>query len=224
MNRIVTMVLLLVGLTTVARAQGQPPYRNEVFASPFDEYVSFSLSARYGVALPLGGQKTYIDRVSPTNLALDGEWLFPKHFSIGLKSGYQYNQQRLDRQVVSYTDGTAVQDVSAVQTRTLTIIPAMASLSYYFAENSAAFRPYIQLAGGAAYVDYTNYFGGLADQQKGFKGAFAPAVGLKYYGKREQRLGVDIQAQYQQVSFNYDRLPNSAPSLMLSAGLVYRMY
>ena len=215
----ITALIILVALTTAAQAQ----YRNEsgdVFASSFDRYVTFNLSARYGVALPIGGQKGYINRISPANLALEGEWLFPKRFSLGIKTGYQYNQQRLDRQVSDFGD----QSVSAVQTRTLSLIPAMVSASYYFAENSAAIRPYVQMAGGGAFVDYTNFFGTLADQNTAFKGAIAPAIGLKFYGQREQKFGAEIQAQYQNVFFNYDLLKNSSPSLMVSAGIVYRWY
>lgn len=215
----ITVLIFLLALTTAAQAQ----YRNEsgdALASTFDRYVTFSLSGRYGVAMPLGGQKGYIDRISPANLALEGEWLFPQRFSLGIKTGYQYNQQRLGRQVADFGD----QAVSAVQTRTLTVIPAMVSASYYFAENSAAIRPYVQVAGGGAFVDYTNFYGTLADQNSGFKGAITPAIGLKYYGQREKKFGAEIQAQYQNVFFKYDLLKNSSPSLMLSAGIVYRWY
>lgn len=215
MKRIIAIIALL-SLTTASWAQ----YKNEYESSTYDRYVTFSIAARYGVALPLGGQKGYIDKVSPTNLALEAEWLFPQHFSIGLKTGYQYTSQRLPRQVYQYDD----ESISAVQTRTLSVIPAMASLSFYFADNAAAIRPYIQMAGGGAFIDYTNYFGPLADRKNGFKGAIAPAIGLKFYGQREQKLGAEIQAQYQNVFFNYDLLKNSAPSLMLSAGIVYRWY
>lgn len=224
MKSIIALFALL-ALTTTAWAQ----YKNDNmgnngFPSPYQQYVTFNISARYGVAFPMGGQQGYIDRVSPTNVALDGEWLFPKQFSIGLKTGYQYSNQRLGRQVYSSTDGNTGQDISAVQTRTLSIIPAMVSLSYYFADNAAAIRPYVQFAGGGAFINYTNYFGPLADKETGFKGAIAPAVGLKYYGRREQGLGAEIQAQYQNVFFNYDLLKNNAPSLMLSAGISYRFY
>jgi len=220
MKPIIAFVALM-ALTTTTWAQYQNDNKgNYGFPSPYQEYVTFNISARYGVAFPMGGTQGYIDRVSPTNLALDGEWLFPKRFSIGLKTGYQYNKQRLPRQV--YQVGN--EDVSAVQTRTLSVIPAMVSLSYYFADNAAALRPYVQFAGGGAFIDYTNYFGTLADQSNKFKGAIAPAIGVKYYGKREQGLGAEIQAQYQNVFFNYDLLKNNSPSLMLSAGISYRFY
>ncbi len=217
MKRALTSLVLL-ALTTAAQAQYKNEYSGE--SSTYDRYVTFNISARYGVSLPLGGQKGYIDKISPTNFALEGEWLFPQRFSLGLKTGYQYSQQRFGRQVYQYDN----QSISAVQTRTLTIIPAMASISYYFAGNADALRPYVQIAGGGAYVDYTNYFGALADQRNGFKGAIAPAIGLKYYGKREQKLGAEIQVQYQNVFFNYDQLQKSAPSLMVSAGVAYRFY
>ena len=218
MKRTILLIALL-ALTTATQAQ----YRNEpgdASASIFDRYVTFSLAARYGVAMPLGGQKGYIDRISPANLAVEGEWLFPQRFSLGIKTGYQYSQQRRERLVYDFGD----QAVSAVQTRTLTVIPAMVSASYYFAQNSAAVRPYVQVAGGGAFVDYTNFFGTLADQKTGFKGAIAPAIGLKFYGQQDKKFGAEIQAQYQNVFFEYDLLRNSSPSLMLSAGLVYRWY
>ena len=217
MKRILTIIVLLI-LTTAAYAQYKNEYSGE--SSTYDRYVTFNISARYGLSFPMGGQKGYVDKISPKNFALEGEWLFPKRFSLGLKTGYQYTQQRFGRQVYQYDN----QSISAVQTRTLTIIPAMASLSYYFAGNADALRPYVQVAGGGAYVDYTNYFGPLADQNTGFKGAIAPAIGLKYYGKREQGFGAEVQAQYQNVFFSYDQLQKSAPSLMLSAGIAYRFY
>lgn len=215
-------LIVLLSLTTVAWAQYQNEYKGE--SSIYERYVTFNISARYGVSMPMGGQKGYIDKISPTNFALEGEWLFPRRFSIGIKTGYQYTQQRLGRQLYTYSEGNSVQDISAVQTRTLSIIPAMASLSYYFADNAAAIRPYVQLAGGGAYVDYSNFFGTFADQKTGFNGAIAPAIGLKYYGRREQGLGAEIQVQYQNVFFTYDLLKDSSPSLMLSAGISYRFY
>ena len=224
MKSIIALFALLALTTTTWAQYKNDNTGNNGFPSPYQEYVTFNISARYGVAFPMGGQQGYISRVSPTNLAIDGEWLFPKQFSIGLKTGYQYSNQRFDRQIYSYPDGNSGQDISAVQTRTLSVIPAMVSLSYYFADNAAAIRPYVQFAGGGAFVNYTNYFGPLADKQTGFKGAIAPAIGLKYYGRREQGLGAEIQAQYQNVFFNYDLLKNSAPSLMLSAGISYRFY
>lgn len=210
MKKLMTAALL--GLSTLARAQD-----GGLFESEFNRYVTYGFSAHYAVSKPLGGQLNYINRTSPANLVLQGEALFPGQFAIGVKSGYQYTQQRQPRQVYALGD----QSISAVQTRTLTIIPAMLTASYYFAPNNAALRPYVQLAGGGAFVDDTRFYGSLTDGTNGFKGAFAPAIGLKYYGKKERGLGAEIQAQYQQIGLTDSGFGNSQ-SLLLSAGLTFR--
>ncbi|MBC8155709.1 MAG: hypothetical protein H7Z72_22710 [Bacteroidetes bacterium] len=206
------MLAALLGVASVAHAQD-----GGLFESTFNRYVTYSFSAHYALSMPLGGQKNYIDRISPANLVLQGEAMFPGQFSIGAKSGYQYAQQRLPRQV--YTIGD--QSISAVQTRTLTIVPALLTASYYFTPNNAALRPYVQLAGGGAYVDDTRFYGSLADGTSGFRGAFAPAVGVKYYRKKERGLGGEIQAQYQQIGGQDSGFGNSQ-SLLISAGITFR--
>ncbi|GAA4453923.1 hypothetical protein GCM10023189_19730 [Nibrella saemangeumensis] len=213
-------MLLLAVPVTLALAQddyiGAPRVS---FETPFNRYVTFNISAHYGVAIPMGTQTDYINRISPTNAVMQLEWMFPQRFSLGLKSGYQYTQQRLGRQVYQFDTET----VSAVQTRTLTMIPALATAAFYFTDNAAAFRPYVQIGGGVARVNYTTFWGTLADQQANFRGAIAPAVGFKLFGRREGGLGLDVQAQYQQVFFKYNEINNSQ-NLLLSAGLTYRWY
>jgi hypothetical protein len=198
----------------------RPSTYNLLRESTYDRYVTFNGAVRYGVGVPLGTQRTYIDQLSPANVALSMEWQFPQRFSLGLQTGYQYSQQRLPRAVYEFEGGDAI---SAVQTRTLTVTPVLAPAAYYFADPSAAIRPYIQLAGGGAFMNYTNFYGTLADQDRRFAGMVAPAIGLKVFGKREGALGGDIQAQYQNVFYNYNELRNPA-NLMLSAGLTFRFY
>lgn len=188
-------------------------------SSPFGVGVTYEISAKYGVAIPLGGQANYINKISPANAVLEGKWNFPNGFSLGVQTGYQYNQLRIPRSVVNFGDET----VSAVQTRTLTTIPALATLAYHFADAGAAVRPYVQMGAGGAYVDYSNFYGTLVDRRNRFSGAVAPAVGIKVFGRREKGLGGEVQAQYQHVFFNYNEM-NSSPSLLVSAGLTYRFY
>lgn len=210
MKKLVLAVLL--GTASVAHAQN-----GGIFESEFNRYVTYSFSAHYALSMPLGDQRNYISRPSPANLVLQGEAMFPGQFSLGFKTGYQYTQQQFSRQVYQVGD----QAVSAVQTRTLSIIPTMLTASFYFTPNNAALRPYVQIAGGGAYVDDTRYYGTLADGTNGFKGAFAPAIGLRYYGKKEKGLGGEIQAQYQQIGLKDSGFGNSQ-SLLISAGLTFR--
>ncbi|MEZ0541082.1 hypothetical protein [Fibrella arboris] len=192
---------------------------NLIQQSTYNRYVTFNGAVKYGVGLPMGTSRDYISKLSPANVLVTMEWQFPQQFSLGLQSGYQYSQQRLPRTVYQVGD----ESISAVQTRTLTITPVMATAAYYFTDPAAAIRPYVQIAGGGAFVNYTNFYGTLSDADKKFAGAIAPAIGLKVFGKREGGLGGEIQAQYQNVFYKYNEI-NNARNLMLSAGLTFRFY
>lgn len=198
-----------------------PNAYNLIRESAYGRYVTFNASVRYGLGLPLGTQRNYINQTSPANALVSFEWQFPQNFSLGVQTGYQYSQQRLPRAVYDFPE--TGESISAVQTRTFTVTPALATASYYFSDPAAPIRPYVQLAGGGAFVNYTNFYGTLADQNKKFAGMIAPAIGVKVFGKREKGLGGEIQAQYQNVFYNYNEL-NNAQNLMLSAGLTYRFY
>lgn len=222
----------LLAPSSVVWAQTQPPTTDpqngtgnnrNVYAlireSTYNRYVTFNASVRYGVGIPLGTSQNYIDRLSPANVIATVEWQFPQKFSLGLQTGYQYNQQRLPRAVYELGEQT----ISAVQTRTLTITPVLATAAYYFADPAARIRPYVQLAGGGAFVNYANFYGTLSDGNKKFAGAVAPAIGLKVFGKREGGLGGEVQAQYQNIFYRYNEISN-AQNLLLSAGLTFRFY
>lgn len=198
----------------------EPNAYNLLRESTYNRYVTFNGSIKYGVGLPLGTSRNYIDKISPANALVTMEWQFPQQFSLGLQSGYQYSQQRMPRAVYDLGDG---QSISAVQTRTLTITPVMATASYYFTDPASAIRPYVQLAGGGAFVNYTNFYGTLTDTDKKFAGAIAPAIGVKVFGKREGGLGGEVQAQYQSIAYKYNEISNGQ-NLMLSAGLTFRFY
>ncbi|GAB3314299.1 hypothetical protein GCM10027299_02280 [Larkinella ripae] len=184
----------------------------------YTDYVSGRVTVFYGAALPIGSQSNYIDKTGSRNFAVAIEAMFPGRFSVGGRIGQQYFSQRLPRQVYSFDDGS---DISAVQTRTLTIVPLMAIGSVYLNDIQATFRPYLQIGAGGAYVDYTKYYGTLSDQKTGIRGALAPAIGAKFQFGKGNNFGGEVQAQYQNVFFKYNELNNST-NLLLSAGLSYR--
>lgn len=230
LTHLLTASMLLASSLTWAQIQpqpGNPDYGkgteqntfNLIQQSTYNRYVTFNGAVKYGVGLPMGSSRNYIDKLSPANVLLTMEWQFPQQFSLGLQTGYQYSQQRLPRAVYQLGD----ESISAVQTRTLTITPVMATAAYYFTDPAAAIRPYVQIAGGGAFVNYTNFYGTLSDADKIFAGAIAPAIGLKVFGKREGGLGGEVQAQYQSVFYKYNEI-NNAQNLMLSAGLTFRFY
>ena len=186
--------------------------------SLFERFVSGRATVFYGVGLPMGSQQNYVDKLGSRNFSVAFEAMFPGRFSIGGRIGHQYVSQQLPRQVYSFEDGT---DVSAVQTRTLTMVPLLAIGSVYLNDITSVFRPYLQLGAGGAYVDYARYYGTLVDQKTGVRAALAPAVGAKFQFGKNNNLGGEIQAQYQHVFFNYNELENSS-NLLFSVGLSYR--
>lgn len=215
------IVGLLVGTTSALVAQNEQVYEDQyqkTSSSMYERYVTGSATLFYGVGIPMSGQKAYIDRTVNQNFALGIEAVFPSYFSLGGRVGYQYVSQRYPRQVYRLDDG----NISAVQTRTLTLVPVLATASAYLTPVNSAIRPYIQAGAGGAFVDYTNYWGTLADGKQSFRPAIAPAAGVKFLlGK--SGFGADVQAQYQHIFFKYNELSKSN-SLLISAGLSYRWY
>ncbi|RYF48196.1 MAG: hypothetical protein EOO39_47315, partial [Cytophagaceae bacterium] len=162
LTHLLTASMLLASSLSWAQIQpqpGNPDYGkgaeqntfNLIQQSTYNRYVTFNGAVKYGVGLPMGTSRNYIDKLSPTNVLATMEWQFPQQFSLGLQTGYQYSQQRLPRAVYQVGD----ESISAVQTRTLTITPVMATAAYYFTDPAAAIRPYVQIAGGGAFVNYT---------------------------------------------------------------------
>ncbi|MGA0559982.1 hypothetical protein ACO2Q8_25190 [Larkinella sp. VNQ87] len=215
-----TIALSILGLVWAlgAMAQTGSDQDDNFQSSLFRQFVSGRATVFYGASLPMGSQKNYIDKVGSRNVAVAFEAMFPGRFSVGGRIGHQYVSEQLPRQVFSFPDGT---DISAVQTRTLTLVPVLAIGSVYLNDINSTVRPYLQMGAGGAYVDYTSYYGTLADQKTGIRGALAPAVGAKFQFGRNNNFGGEIQAQYQHVFFNYNELENST-NLLLSFGLSYR--
>jgi hypothetical protein len=188
-------------------------------SSPYERYNSRQTTLRYGIAAPTGGLSPYLADPARLNLTLSVENVFTKRFSLGGQVGYTYFKERLPRQVFS----SPGQDISAVQTRTLTLIPVMAIGKAYLGGVNAPIRPYAQLGLGGAFVDYANYFGTLADAKNGIRFATGAAVGSRFlFGKRSS-FGADVQAGIQYIPFRYDAV-TSAPTLGVSAGLFYRWW
>jgi len=216
MKRTVLMMLLCL-ITMTAQAQGGGGYRP---ASMYEEYVSGNATLFYGAFLPSGSQNDFIRNQTGQAFGLGLEAVFPKTFSVGLRTGYQYRSERLPRQIYQLESGA----ISAVQTRTLSVVPVLATGSVYFTGVNAPIRPYIQAGAGGAVVNYSKYWGTLVDREQAIRLAIAPAAGVRFrFGGPEGRLGAELQAQYQQVFFNYNEL-SDIKNLLVSAGLSFRWY
>jgi len=192
-------------------------YRRQSF---YERFVTGRATLYYGAAMPSGTQLDFVNSRSGAAFGLALEAVFPKHFSAGVRTGHQFVSERLPRQTYELGNGT----ISAVQTRTLSTVPVLATGTFHLTGVNAAVRPYVQAGVGGALVTYAKYWGRLAEREQGVRLAVAPAAGVRFqFGGPDGRLGADLQAQYQQVFFNHNEIRNTQ-NLLLSAGLSFRWY
>lgn len=216
---IFSLMGLIWALGAVAQSDKEYKEQSQSFTnSLYERFVSGRATVFYGIGMPIGSQKDYIDKGGNRNFGLAVEAMFPGRFSVGARIGQQYVSERLPRQTYTFDDGS---EISAVQTRTLNVVPLLAIGSVYLNDIHSVFRPYLQLGAGGAYVDYAKYYGTLIDQKTGVRAVLAPAVGAKFQFGKNSDFGGEIQAQYQNVFFKYNELKNSS-NLLLSVGLSYR--
>lgn len=219
-----TGFLILAALLAPLALLAQQPVvpRQTTLASPYQRYTTYMVTLRYGVAQPLGGLAGYIDRTGTRNLMLSGEWVRPGNASFGVQYGSNYFSKRRPRQLYTFGDGA---DVSAVQTRTVTIQSLLATGKYHFAGVNARVRPYVQAGLGAALVEYGLYWGGLSDEQNGSTVHFTAqaAIGSRFLFGSEGHWGADVQAGYQYVPYARAGI-SSLASAGASIGIFYRWW
>ena len=217
--KFLTTSLLLVGLSFSAWAQEKPQLYN--LPTPFERYSHYNLTLRGGAAIPLGAFSTnYIDKTTIQSYSLALDWIFQKPVSIGLEVGKTFFSQKMPRAIYDL-DG---QEVSAVQTRTIGLMPIQGVVSYYFAGTNASIRPYVQLAAGADLLDYTLYYGNLANQNQSVKLTYGAAAGAKFLFKKDGNIGADLRVKYNQTSLNYDYVDKGVSQINATVGLFYRWW
>ncbi|GAB3181724.1 hypothetical protein GCM10027291_51500 [Telluribacter humicola] len=212
------VALVLVTSAQVLAQQGSNLYD---LPSPYERYTHYLATARVGAAIPIGAfADEYIDKASVQNYSLSVEWILRNKFSVGGEVGQNYFQQRLPRQLYQLGE----QEVSAVQTRTLTQYPIQGFVNYHFSGPGAMVRPYVQLSAGGSFVDYTLYWGNLSDQQQKFSFTYGVGAGTRVLFKRDGSMGVDLRVKYSQTPFSYDYVTSGIPALNASVGLFYRWW
>lgn len=203
-----------------AYAQEQAP-KLYTLPSAFDRYTHYQVTARYTAAIPLGSFSTnYIDKTSFENYSIALEWVFQNAFSVGGEIGYSFFKKRIPRAIYPTENG----EISAIQTRTMTQYPIQAFANYHFAGKNSAIQPYVHISAGASILDYTLYYGSLADQQQKIRPTYGIGVGSKFLFKKDGNFGADIRVKYQGTSFDYEYVDKGVSSLNTSIGLFYRWW
>ena len=218
MKKLILAVFLSVGFTAVHAQEAPKLY---TLPSPFERYTHYLATARFTGALPLGSfSNSYIDKSSFKNYSISLEWVFQNNVSVGGEIGSSYFQKRLPRALYQGDDET----ISAVQTRTLTQHPLQVFANYHFLGKSSSIQPYVQISAGVSFIDYTVYYGSLAQQQQKVAPAYGVGIGSKFLFKKDGSFGLDVRAKYEGTSFKYDYIEKGTSSLNGSVGIFYRWW
>ena len=217
--KFLTTSLVFVCLSLSAWAQQKPQLYN--LPTPFERYSHYNLTVRGGAAIPMGAfSSDYIDKTTIRNYSVALDWILQKPFSIGLEVGKTQYSKTMPRELYEQ-DG---KEISAVQTRTLSLMPIQGVVSYYFAGTNAIIRPYVQAAVGGDLLDYTLYYGNLADQKQSIKLTYGAAAGAKFLFKKDGNFGADLRVKYNQTALNYDYIEKGVGHVSATVGLFYRWW
>lgn len=225
------LFLGLIGLASGAFAQKNPDYYQKQdyeyrsvptrnMKSPFERYTHYQITARYGVALPMGSLKEYVSTSSKYNYNISGEFVYPKNYSIGLQFSYMYFKERSPRQIYTFDN----QDISAVQTRSLGATSLHVFGKYYFTDANAMVRPYVMAAVGGSAMRNLTYYGYLQDgqNQAAFSGQLG--AGARFLFATNGNFGADVQATYFYSPYKNSGYLNNVSAVSASAGLFYRWW
>ncbi len=221
MKRLLSLIFILsIAQTITAFAQENPQLYK--LQSPFERYRHNSITLRGLGALPLGGlSDDYIDKSSLKNYSVALEWLFPNApVSAGIEVGKTYFEKRLPRQLYNGAEW----DISAVQTRTLTLTPIQGFVNYNLSGVNAIVQPYVQASLGINVVNYVLYLGSLGDQYQKLRFGYGVGAGSRFLFKRDGKFGADVRVRYNNATFEYGYLEKGAPHVTASFGLFYRWW
>jgi hypothetical protein len=203
-------------------AQNTPAPKLYTLPSPYDRYTHYLATARFKGAVPIGSfADNYIDKASFQNVSISIEWVLRNSpISIGGEIGSSYFQKRLPRAVYEGSE----EDISAVQTRTLSQYPIEVFGNYHFLSKNSTVQPYVQVSGGISLVDYTLYFGSLSTQHQKVAPKYGIGLGSKFLFKKDGSLGLDVRVKYDGTSYKHEYIEKGVSSVNGSIGVFYRWW
>lgn len=216
-------LIIATGFFVEASAQ-QVITRDQLYKreSPYERYTTYRISVTGGLGLPMGSFGDYMEKSTLRNYSILMDFVFPKNnLSVGVSLGSQYFKNRLPRQVYNFDS----QDVSAVQTRTLSAIPLVVTGSYHIGKVNAPIRPYVQVGVGGAFAELANYYGTIPTGDNGFRFVAQAGAGIRALFNKNGKFGLEAGATYQHLPFEVaSEGIKDASSFNVRAGLFYRWW
>lgn len=173
------------------------------------------LKLQYSPTQPLGGMKNYIDKTSMNGWGAALDRTINTNWHAGLQVGFQDHYKKLPRQL--YVDGE--QTVSAVQTRSIQVVPIQLYGSYYWGEEGKI-RPYATLAAGGGFVRNDLFWGQFNSRDKGFVFTASPGAGVSIPIGRYKSSMLQFGIQYNYVPYRYEEVEN-LNTLQANVGIAF---
>ena len=221
--RKILCLIIAAGFFIEASAQ-QVITRDQLYKreSPYERYTTYRISVTGGLGLPMGSFGDYMEKSTLRNYSILMDFVFPKNnLSVGVSLGSQYFKNRLPRQVYNFDS----QDVSAVQTRTLSAIPLVVTGIYHIGKVNAPIRPYVQVGLGGAFAELANYYGTIPTGDNGFRFVAQAGAGIRALFNKNGKFGLEAGVTYQHLPFEVaGEGVKDASSFNVRAGLFYRWW
>nr|WP_295864485.1 outer membrane beta-barrel protein [uncultured Chitinophaga sp.] len=163
-----------------------------------------SIDINYSIAQPLGSLKDYTDKTSFRGWSAGLSYMLNDRLSVGVRSGYQDFYERIPRAVYPDKQG----DVSAVQSRTLQVIPLQATVGYAFTPATSPVIPYGVLGVGAANMNYEKYWGEFVEKKNSWQFMVSPEVGINVPFGRYSPVMFNANVRYNYSPYKYNDITN----------------
>lgn len=171
---------------------------------------NLKLNLNYNYSFPVSNFKNdLVSEASPRGFTGNLMYEINPKFSVGLGVGYQDYYEKFGRK--NYNLGKS-QEVSAVLTNSIQMVPVMARIEYSPLGAMAGIQPYIAIAAGANFINYDQYLGQFAssDASTGFRGL--AGIGVKIPFGKSSGWGIDVGGSYDYApykKFGYKDLNNA---------------
>lgn len=189
MKKIKNWLLIFAGCITAqaVSAQSRPP---------------LSIDLNYSIAQPFGSVKDYANKTSFRGWSAGLSYMLNDRLSVGVRSGFQDFYERLPRAVYPDKQG----DVSAVQSRTLQVIPLQATVGYAFTPATSTVIPYGVLGIGAANMNYEKYWGEFVDKKNSWQFMVSPEVGINVPFGRYSPVMFNANVRYNYAPYKFNEI------------------
>ena len=163
-----------------------------------------SVNIDYSIAQPLGSLKDYTDKTSFRGWRAGLQYQLNDQLAVGIRTGFQQFYERLPRAVYPTKGG----EISAVQTRTLQVVPILATVQYQLTKPDAAVIPYVGLGAGAANMEYNKYYGQFTDKYNSWAFMATPEIGINIPFGKGSPLLFNASVQYTYSPYKQQEITN----------------